>query len=339
MSARCDFSQLLGWRDIQTNNGLHGAQSEFVRIPQANGSLYHLAADLSLEEGLLLGDIAATAAFGVAQAGLAGWEGISNGNGVFALQHLLQRTTSTGSAENPFLFRTLVELGNSQPLDNPVCVVIGCGPVGLLAIIMARLCLFLRGYTNPCVFAIDAIPDRVRAAEKCGARSILLTTSSVSSPAESPSDQLKGLTNAEIKELICSSSLSLGRSGRGSDYVIECVGHPSALQLAYDVAAPFATLSSVGVHTSPFPFSPADVYDKNLTYRSGRCPARSLMSSAELLLRIGRAGRDGVFKSIKLTDIITHRYSLEDGPTAYDIFDKKMDGCLKAVLYPAGSIS
>jgi threonine dehydrogenase-like Zn-dependent dehydrogenase len=32
--------------------------------------------------------------------------------------------------------------------------------------------------------------------------------------------------------------------------------------------------------------------------------------------------------------IITHHFSLNDGAKAYDVFDKKMDSCIKAVLHP-----
>lgn len=93
--------------------------------------------------------------------------------------------------------------------------------------------------------------------------------------------------------------------GRGADAVLECVGSPGALALALVLARPGAVLASVGCHTgvrasaaagwlpcppalptySPpcastppadpsFPFTPAQAYDKNLTLRTGRCPAR-----------------------------------------------------------------
>jgi len=32
--------------------------------------------------------------------------------------------------------------------------------------------------------------------------------------------------------------------------------------------------------------------------------------------------------------IITHRLPLSEGPRAYDMFDKKLDGCIKVLLYP-----
>jgi S-(hydroxymethyl)glutathione dehydrogenase/alcohol dehydrogenase len=33
-----------------------------------------------------------------------------------------------------------------------------------------------------------------------------------------------------------------------------------------------------------------------------------------------------------IEDIITHQFSLQEGATAYEVFDKKLDNCIKAVL-------
>lgn len=57
-SRRCERSQLFGW--VEGGAGLHGAQAQYVRVPMADGTLAHLPADVSDEEGLLLGDIFST---------------------------------------------------------------------------------------------------------------------------------------------------------------------------------------------------------------------------------------------------------------------------------------
>jgi threonine dehydrogenase-like Zn-dependent dehydrogenase len=81
-----------------------------------------------------------------------------------------------------------------------------------------------------------------------------------------------------------------------------------------------------GVHTYPsFPFSPTEGYDKNLTYCSGRCPARAQIDRLLPLLTGSK---------YDFTSIITHRMSLKEGVEAYDIFDRKLDGCIKVVLNP-----
>jgi threonine dehydrogenase-like Zn-dependent dehydrogenase len=89
---------------------------------------------------------------------------------------------------------------------------------------------------------------------------------------------------------------------------------------------PGGVLSSVGVHTEErFAFSPGEAYDRNLTYRSGRCPARHLM---DRLLPLVAGGL------LPVEFIISHRLSLDEGPRAYEIFDTRRDGCTKVVLRP-----
>lgn len=332
MSARCDASQLLGWRDPQSQEGLHGAQSEYVRIPQAAGSLYRLPREISDDEGLLLGDIASTAAYAVAQAGLAGWD-FSNGNSVFALEQLVARAIEVKDGN----IRLRSGSVPAAPTDRPVYAVVGCGPVGLLAIALSRIILLLRGYSDISIFAVDSVPTRLEFAEKWGAVPLLLDLAG--SPSSENSNKMDKMNKTDIVSAIKATSLSRGRSGRGADAVIECVGANSALLNAYDILAPGGIVSSIGVHSTQFPFSPADVYDKNMTYKSGRCPARSLMSSVELLLRIAKTPDNGLGVFMELSDVISHRLSLSEGPQGYDIFDKKLDGCIKAVLYPSSLAS
>jgi 2-desacetyl-2-hydroxyethyl bacteriochlorophyllide A dehydrogenase len=164
------------------------------------------------------------------------------------------------------------------------CVVIGCGTVGLLAV----LCSLERG-AEP-VYAVDPQPSRRVRAAALGARPL--------SPDEA--------------------------DGLASPCVIEAVGNLAAMSLAYRVAAPGATIASVGVHTSPgFAFTPADLYDRNLTYRSGRCPARALVPE---LIPMARSHRD------TLDRLFTHEFSLSQGPEAYRMFEQGADGCQKILL-------
>ena len=64
---------------------------------------------------------------------------------------------------------------------------------------------------------------------------------------------------------------------------------------------------------------------KNLVYKIGRCPAYYY---AEKLLR------EEVIQRYPVENVITHHFSLDKGAYAYDIFDKKLDNCIKAVLHP-----
>ena len=183
---------------------------------------------------------------------------------------------------------------NAEIKPKNVYAVIGCGPVGLMTILAAK---HLGAST---LFAIDIIPERLAMAEKFGAIPLnpLLT---------------------DVKEEILNST-----HGRGADAVMEVAGNDKTLKMAIDLIRPGGIISSVGVHTAKhFSFSPAEAYNRNLIYKSGRCPARYY---AEKLLR------EGIPQQYAIEDIITHEFSLKDGAKAYEVFDKKMDGCIKTIL-------
>jgi len=174
--------------------------------------------------------------------------------------------------------------------------VIGCGPVGLMAVVAAKHL----GAEN--LFAIDYSNERLQMAEQFGA--IPINPSLV--------DAKKTIMNAT--------------NGRGADAVMEVVGSSDALRLAIVLLRPGGTISSVGVHTAKnFSFSPGEAYDKNLVYKIGRCPAHYY---AEKLLR------EEVIQRYPVENIITHHFTLDKGARAYEVFDKKLDNCIKTVLHP-----
>jgi len=180
--------------------------------------------------------------------------------------------------------------------DKGLYVVIGCGPVGLMTIIAAK------HLGAGKLFAVDLSDERLKMAKQFGAEP--LNPSSI-----------------DIRTIIMQAT-----NGRGADAVMEVVGSTEALRLAIDLLRPGGTISSVGVHTAKnFAFSPGEAYDKNLIYKIGRCPAHYY---AEKLLR------EGVIQRYPAENIITHHFTLDKGAYAYEIFDKKLDNCIKAVLHP-----
>lgn len=173
--------------------------------------------------------------------------------------------------------------------------VVGCGPVGLMAVLAAREMGAER------VFALDALPERLALAERWGAEPIAVQED----------------TAAVVRETT---------GGRGADAAVEAVGSPQATRLAFDLVRPGGTIGAVGVHTEAhLAIAPGEVYDKNLTYRAGRAPARAYM---ERLLPLIRSGR------YDLAALISHRLPLAEGPRGYDLFDRKLEGCTKVVLGP-----
>lgn len=248
LTCRCEKGSLFGW--VQNGHGLHGAQSQYIRVPMADTTLVSLSNDLSEEKGLLLGDIFSTGYFCAENAGI-------NNKGTY--------------------------------------VIIGCGPVGLMTVLAAKDL----GAEN--LFALDHSNERLQMAKEFGAI---------------PLNPL--LANAR-------STIRNATNDRGADAVMEAIGSPEALRLAIDLLRPGGTISSVGVHTAKnFSFSPGEAYDKNLVYKIGRCPAHYY---AEKLLR------EQVIQRHPVEKIITHRFSLTEGAKAYEVFDKKIDNCIKAVLH------
>jgi len=174
--------------------------------------------------------------------------------------------------------------------------VVGCGPVGLSAI----LALGHLGARH--VFAFDSVPARLELAQRLGAQ-----------PLDYRADDSVAAVLAATE-------------GRGADGVLELVGNHAAHRLAVDLVRPGGTISVVGVHNeAQFAFSPAEAYDKNLSYRVGRCPARHI---AERLLPLVAEGR------FDLSPLISHRWELSRGVEAYRVFDEKLDNCIKIALVP-----
>lgn len=175
-------------------------------------------------------------------------------------------------------------------------VVLGCGPVGLMAVVG---CLDL-GAEN--LLAVDRVPERLALAAKFGAQPI-------------------NFDHEDVYDTVMTAT-----KGRGADAVLEVVGSPQASRLAYELVRPGGIISTVGVHTTPhFSFSPVEAYDKNLTFKIGRCPVRHYIPK---LLPMALEGK------WDLSKIISHQLPLRSGLEAYRLFDEKKDGCTKAVLNP-----
>lgn len=168
--------------------------------------------------------------------------------------------------------------------------VLGCGPVGLLACFVATA----RGVR---VAAFDPEPQRAARAMDFGA-------ADSASPGQVPG----------------------ARGGGDFAAVVDAAGTAEASQLAVSLLRPGGVLAAVAVNTDThLPFSPSEMYDLNLTYRTGRCPARSHMEWALELL----AADAGL-----LASLISHRLGLEQAGRAYSAFGSRREGWMKVVFVP-----
>lgn len=177
-------------------------------------------------------------------------------------------------------------------------VVIGCGPVGLLSILAARH----RG--AEVVVAVDSVATRLEAAASFGAV---------------PADFANGDPRAVVDEVT---------DGRGADAAIEAVGSAAATRTAADLLRAGGRIGAVGVHTEPhLALSPGEMYDRNLSYAAGRCPARHYMpASLDLAAR----------EEERIATLISHRLPLSSGVEAYRSFGAREAGWNKVVLLPGG---
>lgn len=131
-------------------------------------------------------------------------------------------------------------------------VVIGCGPVGLCAVINAE------EYKPKNLIAIDSVPSRLEIAKGLGADPWNFMTQ-------------RAELDAHIKSLT---------EGRGADVVIEVVGLSPALKMGFELLRPWGIISSVGVHNGEIPWSGNQAYGKNIRVQMGRCPVRSIFPQA-----------------------------------------------------------
>jgi len=172
--------------------------------------------------------------------------------------------------------------------------VVGCGPVGALAVRAA----FERGAAH--VFALDRVRSRLDLVVSFGAQ---------------PVDVARDDPARVVRE---------GTGGRGADAAIEAVGTPEATRTAADVVRAGGRIGALGVHVEPhLAISPGEIYDRNLHYAGGRCPARAMLPAALSLARRDQA---------RLARLVSHRLPLSRGVEAYRRFAAREEGWTKVVF-------
>jgi threonine dehydrogenase-like Zn-dependent dehydrogenase len=213
--------------------------------------------------------------------------------------------------------------------------VFGLGPIGQMS---TRIALH-RGAGK--VFAIDLVPERLALAEKYGAIPIDITKV----------DDLKAALNAQT-------------NGRGPDSVIDAVGmeahgapvgkfaqtiagllpdaisqkvmetggidRMSVLHAASDVVRRGGTISLSGVYggmADPMPM--LQLFDKQVNMRMGQANVKRWIDDLMPLV-------SDESDPLGVERLATHKLALDDGPAAYETFQKKEDGMIKTLLQPHG---
>lgn len=208
-----------------------------------------------------------------------------------------------------------VDMADVKPGDT--VVVLGCGPVGLLA---QKWAIF-KGAKR--VIAVDCIDYRLKHAKNYN-------------QVETVNFQEYDNTGEYLKEI----------THGGADAVIDCVGmdgkmsniekiesvlklqggSKSAIEIASQAVRKGGTVVLVGVYGAKYNLFPlGDFFSRNVTLKMGQCPAQAYVDPILELIKT---------RKFDATDIITHKLSIDKGEHAYKIFDGKDDNCIKVILKP-----
>jgi alcohol dehydrogenase len=175
-----------------------------------------------------------------------------------------------------------------------VVAVVGSGPVGLTAVMTARL------FSPSHIVAIDVADRRLEAAKEFGA------DVTVNSQISDPLQAVRSLTD-----------------GLGADVTIEAVGRPETFELAVRLTRPGARVANIGVHGKSAALHLEDQWIRDITISTGLVDTYSTPT----LLRLLASGQ------LDAARLVTHRFDFDDFDEAYDVFSRSADtGALKVVL-------
>ena len=112
----------------------------------------------------------------------------------------------------------------------------------------------------------------------------------------------------------------------GADVVLEVAGSPDTFRMAWQCARPNATVTIVALYDEAQTLPLPEMYGKNLTIKTGGVDG---CKCAETLALIEQ-------EKIDTTPLITHTFPLKDIAAAYDLFENRRDGVIKAAIQMEG---
>ena len=191
---------------------------------------------------------------------------------------------------------TSYEVGvlNGGVVPGDTVAIVGAGPIGLAAVMTARL------YTPGRIVVLDVADARLEHAQAFGADVV------IDNGATDPI--------AEIMELT---------DGLGVDVAIEAVGIPETFELCAEIVRPGGHVANVGVHGAPATLHLEKLWIKDVTITTGLVDT----STTPRLLELIANGR------LDPTPFATHRFELADMEQAYRTFaDAASTNALKVFL-------
>ena len=193
----------------------------------------------------------------------------------------------------PTGFEIGVQYGQVKPGD--VVAVVGSGPVGLAAVMTARL------YGPSKIIAVDVDSSRLRRASDFGA------TDTVNS------------TEADWKEQVLART-----DGAGVDVAIEAVGIPRTFTMATEIVRPGGHVANVGVHGKPVELALNTLWISNITISMGLVNTNTLGMLLKLVAQ----------RALPAQAFVTHEFTFDDVASAYDVFGNAAEhDALKVLIH------
>jgi alcohol dehydrogenase len=180
----------------------------------------------------------------------------------------------------PTGFEVGVRNGRVKPGDT--VAVVGAGPVGLAAIMTARLAGAAR------IIAVDIADSRLRHAQKFGA------------------DEVLNAAESDLRQRVMDST----DGGLGVNVAIEAVGVPETFETCTQLVRPGGVVANIGVHGEVVPLRLNDLWISNITITTGLVDGVTVPT----LLSLVSAGR------IAPEMFGTHEFTLDEMIDAYDVF-------------------
>lgn len=201
--------------------------------------------------------------------------------------------------------------------------VFGAGPVGLMAAYSASL----RGAAR--VFVIDRVPERLVAADK-----------------------IPGCEGIDFGKVDAVEEI-LKRNGGMVDRSIDCVGYQASgkegsevpnvvMEQCVMVTRPTGGIGVPGLYVPSDPgavdedskrgmmrLSFGKLFEKGLTIGTGQCDVKKYNRYLRDMIISGQA--DPSF-------VVSHEIAIEEAPTAYEKFDKRIEGYTKVLIHPNGDL-
>ncbi|MED4015691.1 zinc-dependent alcohol dehydrogenase [Sutcliffiella cohnii] len=206
---------------------------------------------------------------------------------------------------------------NAGVKQGDTVIILGCGPVGLLA----QKFTWLKGAKR--VIAVDYINYRLEHAKRTNNVEIYNFEDH-----ENIGEYLKEITQG------------------GADVVIDCVGMDGkmspleflatglklhggsmgAIVMAAQAVRKCGTIQLTGIYGMRYNAFPlGDIFMRNVQLKMGQAHVIPLIPQLYQLVSEGK---------VNLADIVTHKIPLSEAKRGYEIFDTKTDDCIKVILKP-----